>query len=514
MDINIIGIVDKPKSEEMAYAATNARIDNIIAHNNDTEGNTELLDIRTGADGTAYASAGDAVRGQINSAMVCTNHRVTASDDIYYNADNVPVGKIVAYTAGENIPTQSGNLICFEGSSMNGKTQLFTSRYGRIFIRVCWGQTWSSWLEFADFTSVQTAINQKFSEVTVTTKDVADALGFVSMGRIENTDTYANADQIPANTIFLITCSGFGDLPSWLSPYGSLITLYENENGSPKSGAVQIFVNESGKIAVRIKWRSVWKAWASIPDTSDIEQIVDARISETIQPFYCTFSLFSTIGVVGDSYASGAYGESSEATTAVDHITRSWPQMLARRNGCSVTNYTRGGISTRTFITNASIGLPALLSDTPKELYILALERNDYNIEYRGESGYLGGITDITSHSLGSYPDTFYGNYATIIENIMNHAPTAKIVMMTGDYKSTNILGTAYNNAVEEIAEHYNLPCMVQLDEPFFSSDYYRTQWAAGGHPSAIIYSGMEAAIERMFDKCVAENKSYFTYLK
>ena len=41
--------------EEQA-TTTNARIDNIIAHNNDTEGNTELVDIRTSADGTVYAS--------------------------------------------------------------------------------------------------------------------------------------------------------------------------------------------------------------------------------------------------------------------------------------------------------------------------------------------------------------------------------------------------------------------------------------------------------------------------
>lgn len=43
-----------------------ARIDNIIAHNNDTEGNTELVDIRLGSDNKTYASAGEAVRTQIN----------------------------------------------------------------------------------------------------------------------------------------------------------------------------------------------------------------------------------------------------------------------------------------------------------------------------------------------------------------------------------------------------------------------------------------------------------------
>lgn len=41
------------------------RIDNIISHNNDTEGNSELLDIRTGANGTVYQSAGAAIREQI-----------------------------------------------------------------------------------------------------------------------------------------------------------------------------------------------------------------------------------------------------------------------------------------------------------------------------------------------------------------------------------------------------------------------------------------------------------------
>lgn len=49
--------------------ADNARVDHIIAHNNDTEGNTELADIRSGADNIIYDSAGEAVREQIRKTV-------------------------------------------------------------------------------------------------------------------------------------------------------------------------------------------------------------------------------------------------------------------------------------------------------------------------------------------------------------------------------------------------------------------------------------------------------------
>lgn len=264
----------------------------------------------------------------------------------------------------------------------------------------------------------------------------------------DSTSEYYDANNIKENIVVRYGGAG-NNVPS---SSGTLLSF----TGSTVGGMTHLFIARSGKMYYRTYWNNVWTEWALV-NTSNIEP-------------YCSFALFETIGVVGDSYASGASGESSSATTAVDHNNISWCQMLARRNGVDVANYTKGGLSTRTWLTNSTVGLTKLLSDNPKGLYILALIRNDYNIENNGETGYIGSIADITEYNLGSYPDSFYGNYATIIERIQNHAPNAKIVLMTGDYVSSNELGTSYNNAVEEIAGHYNLPCMVQLEDEFFST--------------------------------------------
>ena len=53
-----------------------SRVDNIIAHNNDTEGNSELIDIRTDVSGIVHETAGSAVRnqaGKTNEKISCLN---------------------------------------------------------------------------------------------------------------------------------------------------------------------------------------------------------------------------------------------------------------------------------------------------------------------------------------------------------------------------------------------------------------------------------------------------------
>jgi len=216
-----------------------------------------------------------------------------------------------------------------------------------------------------------------------------------------------------------------------------------------------------------------------------------------------SLSMFDHFGVVGDSYASGTlyYHDGQYVTTNVD---ASWPQVMARHLGTIGTNYSSGGLHTRSWLTSPN-GLTKVLANDPEDIYYLALGINDY---YALGIDYLGALTDITSHqSYVDYPDTFYGNYGKIIEQIATHAPHALFVMFTTP--GTSSTAESFNDAIQEIAGHYGLPCIVQNDDKFFQSNWYRSN-VFGGHPSAIIYSGMALTFERMIKQAIFDNYDYF----
>jgi hypothetical protein len=213
--------------------------------------------------------------------------------------------------------------------------------------------------------------------------------------------------------------------------------------------------------------------------------------------------MFLRVGVIGDSYAS-ALVYSPQGVSEGTRYPISWPQILGRKTGCTWINFTRGGLSTRSWLTDAEHGLSALENEDPCDLYLLVLGIND-----RGIEGYLGSITDITSHeSYTDYPDTFYGNYGKIFEQILEHAPAAKIIFST---MSGNVAGSdskLYNDAIIEIAEHYGVPVIKQYEDDFFKSTIYTAMY--GAHPTKAGQAGMATAFERMICKCVASNLTYF----
>ena len=80
-----------------------SRVDSIIAHNNDTEGNSELIDIRTDADGIIYASAGNAIRVTHNKLKSAFDS-VTESESVF---TEVSFGNTVAGKYMTNVLTEA-----------------------------------------------------------------------------------------------------------------------------------------------------------------------------------------------------------------------------------------------------------------------------------------------------------------------------------------------------------------------------------------------------------------------
>ena len=224
---------------------------------------------------------------------------------------------------------------------------------------------------------------------------------------------------------------------------------------------------------------------------------------------FVNLSMFETFGVVGDSFASGAL--MTDASTGSAHYNLSWGQVLARNLGTECINFSEGGLTTKTWLTSAK-GLPLLLSSNAQDIYYLALGINDAYHLSNAPVVPLGTIDDIKADYTQN-PDSFYGNYGRIIDQIKAKAPKAKLIMFTvatysnATYSSPN--KTSISNAIKEIANHYSIPVIEQDADWFFRSDFYLNNMVFS-HPTAPLYSGMANAFKRMIETAIHDNYSYF----
>ena len=371
-------------------------------------------------------------------------------------------------------------------------TQMFFDISGNMWVRFKqYGGTWTSWSRQAntsDISSLSTSFNNKL-------------LNYPKMSGTAVSIGLKDADNaLPATFYWVQLDATYSNFPEGVAG-GNLLTLLASISLTDQY-VTQMFFDILGAVWVRFKqYGSSWTAWSRQANASDMA--VYAGLKDALN--YPDLSMFQRVGVVGDSYASAAL-YTPEGSPIGDVYPLSWPQILGRKTGCTWINFTQGGLSTRSWLSSASHGLPALLTENPCDLYILVLGINDTAI-----SNYLGSIADITEHSsYEDYPDTFYGNYGKIFEQIIEHAPAAKIIFST---MSNNSVGTyrSYNEAIVEIADHYNVPVVKQFEDGFFSSAVYTSMY--GQHPTKAGQAGMATAFERMIQKSIVSNLTYYNSL-
>lgn len=219
---------------------------------------------------------------------------------------------------------------------------------------------------------------------------------------------------------------------------------------------------------------------------------------------YITATMWESIAGVGDSYTEGGLWMHNAWQTSVVDKHLSYIACIGKRNGVPYQNFGVGGATTRSYLTSTG-GLPKVLSSPKSDLYYLALGINDAST--LGVQ-YLGSISDIhEDYTLN--PDTFYGNYGRIIDQIKAYAPNAKFIMvacMRGADMGANY--NTFSNAIKNIAQHYGFPFIDPKEDYAFTS--YAMSVMSNNHPTPAGYTIISNIIEKQTAKVVNDNPNYF----
>lgn len=468
---------------------------------------------------------------QIKEDLVNTvGYKGTIQSHSYSDVNDVKVNGVYVvdnYIGISNLPLygstetpQTGALIVMANNNYGGKyrlIQMFLGNDTKLHYRYCWNNTWSAWDVFAyatDIKKLQDYFNNELSS-------------FEKYGKCSDVIKNVKVFGMEDNTRIIIS----NIRHNYVETSGQTVnacTVYMSDNsGSAGSKIHQItFSEENGHISKfsipKISENAMISFDYKLSEIKDGSRVVGSGVEflvkkscyfpriieyskiEECENLMTSFSMFEKFAVIGDSYSSGEiYVPKGDGTYRVkDYYELSWCQMLARRNGISCINMSSGGLHTRSWLT-AQRGLSLLQSSEPQNLYIVALGINDVN--KLGES-YIGAISDIHDGNPSQNADSFYGNYGRIIEAIKEKSPLAKIIVFRCK-KDTGVYAK-YNIAISAIGKHYNLPAINQNDDAFFESSVYSTM--VQGHPTAMGYSGMSLAFERLIDRCMRNNIDYF----
>lgn len=447
--------------------------------------------------------------------------------DRLYTSNSTSYAGIAFYDENQAFIANSGIPAVFNQSVGGYKLESADVPTGAKYVRLSGGRSWDTIMRVYDYNDYIEKVPVRLDALDVRANQISTDVQKTN-GRIDNIGEresignvmafqrgYWNAiDSFKTSANYRVGCS----TPITFSKKVHISAL----NGFGMSGYIgSTYFNNYGTITVpantefRLFIRRVWEDETESADIDEFTSgiyILDYNPSTEYDLRLDTFAgieMFRSAAFIGDSYTATRLGYS-------------WVDILQNITGVTCTKFAKSGADSGAWLTAQSYGLPALLSDTQKDLYWLALGINDGD-RVDENSNYLGTIADI-SGSYAQYPDTFYGNTGHIIEAIPNYAPNAKIVLYKPIFKSvqrtlTGVSATQngiklVRDAIGEIAEHYSLPYMDALDDVLFQSPWYTESMdsavSQGTHPSIPLYPAIARANMRLMSKCIQTFPNYF----
>lgn len=144
---------------------------------------------------------------------------------------------------------------------------------------------------------------------------------------------------------------------------------------------------------------------------------------------YSNTSIFRKIAFIGDSLSSGEFETflPDGKHGYHDMFEYSWGQFIARKNGLTAYNFSKGGMTAKNYVESFAEEKGFWSPDLAAQAYVIALGCNDiYN---RGWE--VGSIDDVDPTDYRNNKPTYLGYYATIVSRYKEIVPDAKFFFVT-----------------------------------------------------------------------------------
>lgn len=229
-------------------------------------------------------------------------------------------------------------------------------------------------------------------------------------------------------------------------------------------------------------------------------------------------SIFHTVGVIGDSLASGeAVYKLNGQNGYIDLYEFSWGQCLARLTGGTYYNFSEGGMSSRSWLSAEAgsgfgpNGIHAFDGQHDCVAYFIGLGQNDKN-----NSIPVGSTSDINLSDYTQNADTYCGNMGKIIQKIRALQPKSHIFVFTDPNPPSN--DQSYNAVIPGIVALFNNVWIIDLkayaEWMFKDSSQIIGSQNRVGHYSAVGYQEIAYVIATYVDWIIKHNLSAFSQVE